>query len=239
MRTALLLLASLPLWGAAALVGTPGTTIADSVSSQGVTISASSAGNLLVTEIYHPSAITVSSVTSSGCTWSSAIASSSGNSRAEIWYCPNNGGGVTSITVTMSGSERWIARVSEWSGVATTTPLNAQNATAGAFGSAPSGSVTSVGSGSLVLATSGWNWSSTTSAGPTNSFTVLGTNINNATIQRSLVGAYKVGVAAGAQSTAWTISADVDWGVVAAAFTESGGGGGPAPPMRRRPVSLQ
>ena len=232
MKILTLLLLAAQLWGAAALVGTPGSTIADSVSSQGVTISSSTAGNLLVAEIYHPSVITVSSVTSSGCTWSSAIASSSGNSRVEIWYCPNNSGGVTSVTFTMSGSERWIARVSEWSGVATTSPLNAQNATAGAFGTSTTASVTAVGSGSLVIATSGWNWSSTTSAGPTNSFTTIGTNIHNGTVQRSLIGAYKVGVAAGAQSTGWTISGDVDWGAVAASFTESGG----APPAGKRKV---
>ena len=229
MKLLILLLITAQLWGAGAIVGTPGSTVADSVSSQSVTIASTTASNHLIADVYHPSSISVSSIACSGCTWQLACASSSGNSRSEIWYAESIPASVTSVTVTMSGSERWIARVSQVSGLATGAPVC--TASTGAFGLTASASVTATGSASFVMATAGWNWSSTAGA-PTNSFTVLGTNINNGTVQRSLVGAYKASVAAGAQSTAWTISGDVDWGAAAASFTESGG----APPAGKRKV---
>src|SRR5437763_8652068 len=106
---------------------------------------ASQAGTLLVATV---SAASTPNKFSAPAGWISASeANQVGEGRSEIWYYPNNPGGISSVTFTMNpATVNGNAQLSEWLGVAVASPLDqsgsstvavptttTSNATGGAF----------------------------------------------------------------------------------------------------------
>ena len=177
----------------------------------------STAGNLLVASLVYTST-TPSFSGPAGWTRGPHVASASG--ETEIWYDPNNAGGIASATFTFTSGPIAGGQLSEWSGVATTSPLD-QSATATATSStsvtvttaatAASGElgVTSfeeaLSSSSTVTFTPGTGW--------TNLVSTAGTNFTAQFTSDS-----KLGLAAGTVSEKETSSQSGTCAGVAATF---------------------
>src|SRR5438094_8068718 len=88
---------------------------------------ASQAGTLLVATV---SAETTPNKFGASAGWvSAAEANQVGEGRSEIWYYPNNPGGISSVTFTMNPATiNGNAQLSEWLGVATASPLDQSGA---------------------------------------------------------------------------------------------------------------
>jgi hypothetical protein len=103
-----------------------GTLVNSSSSSLALTLSAASAaGNLLVATLEDdPSGAAFSGPSG----WVRAVGANSGGTtnpgRAEIWYYADNPGGISTATFTASGATHVQGQLSEWSGVATSSPLD-------------------------------------------------------------------------------------------------------------------
>src|SRR5437667_9037574 len=84
---------------------------------------ASQAGTLLVATV---SAETTPNKFAATAGWVSASeANQVGEGRSEIWYYPNNPGGINSVTLTMNpATVNGNAQLSEWTGVAVASPLD-------------------------------------------------------------------------------------------------------------------
>ncbi|TMF92346.1 MAG: hypothetical protein E6I05_09965 [Chloroflexi bacterium] len=84
---------------------------------------ASQAGTLLVATV---SAETTPNKFAATAGWVSASeANQAGEGRSEIWYYPNNPGGINSVTFTMNpATVNGNAQLSEWTGVAVASPLD-------------------------------------------------------------------------------------------------------------------
>ena len=87
----------------------------------------SQAGTLLVATV---SAETTPNKFGASAGWvSAAEANQVGEGRSEIWYYPNNPGGISSVTFTMNPATiNGNAQLSEWLGVATASPLDQSGA---------------------------------------------------------------------------------------------------------------
>jgi putative Flp pilus-assembly TadE/G-like protein len=84
---------------------------------------ASQAGTLLVATVNTDS--TPNKFAAPAGWLSAAEANQAGEGRSEIWYYPNNPGGITSATFTMNpATVGGVAQITEWTGVATTSPLD-------------------------------------------------------------------------------------------------------------------
>jgi hypothetical protein len=81
---------------------------------------ASTAGNLLVATV---NADATSTPFTAPAGWVSAVGINQGTAgRVEIWYYPSNPGGITSVTFTTGVNA--VGQLTEWSGVAATSPLD-------------------------------------------------------------------------------------------------------------------
>ncbi len=92
----------------------------------------------------------LTSVTGGGATWTRA-ASSPINTNIEIWYGVTDG---SSATVTIARTNNTISiwlSVSEWSGLATTSPLDGANANDGTAATISAGSITTTNARDLVI----------------------------------------------------------------------------------------
>ena len=84
---------------------------------------ASQAGTLLVVNVSGVAGIT--SITGPVGWVQAATATQAGEGRNDTWYYPNNPGGISTVTFTVLPASRdTVAQMSEWSGVATATPLD-------------------------------------------------------------------------------------------------------------------
>jgi hypothetical protein len=97
------------------VLGNPGTAITPALPSPSTT------GNLLVAEI-DTGANT--SVTAPAGWAEAASVYEPEDGTAQIWYYPDNPGGISSATFSLSASDLVIAQLSEWSGVALVAPLD-------------------------------------------------------------------------------------------------------------------
>lgn len=175
---------------------------------------ASTAGNLLVA--------TVSDASTSGFSapagWIRAAAASGAASQAEIWYYPNNPGGITSATFTSGGLvfTFTVAQLSEWSGVVTSSPLEAS----GTATAAASGSVTASTSGATTV--SGELGIASFTAGASAGTFTRGAGWNNlggsSSTLTQYTADYRLGLAAGAVSDAQSSTVSGAWGAVIATF---------------------
>jgi hypothetical protein len=153
-RTLRLALAILPLVALALTVGVPageaaianvrtGSVVSSSGNSLAVTMSSgSTAGDLLVATISSDNGSATFSGPS-GWVQGPNVGVGGNSGRAEIWYYANNPGGISSATFTTSGATLVAGQLSEWSGVATSSPLDA------------SGTNTTTGATNITVSTSG------------------------------------------------------------------------------------
>jgi signal peptidase len=87
-----------------------------------VPFTASAAGNLLVANLsVGPSATT--STASAGWVYANGI-NTAGEGRNEIWYYPNNPGGLTTVTFTLAAGNGGLGQVTEWKNVSKVAPLD-------------------------------------------------------------------------------------------------------------------
>ena len=159
-------------------------------------------------------------------TWVKAVASFV-NHASEIWYGPNSSGSGTTVTVTYtntSGTRQ--VDVSEWSDIATSSPLDGSGGTnSGSSTNPATSSYSTSNADDLVIGTvkrdtgGGHTWD----AGPTNSFTDLDT-----TDDKRFHAAYRIVSATGCYSTDWTFNKSSTWDTAIIAFKKAAGGG-PAP----------
>src|SRR6266853_3260702 len=133
-----------------------------------ITISATSAGNLIVAQISNVGTRTVSSVTdnvSNMYVFATGSHQITTNHVIDTWYCQNCSAGATTVTVNFSGSCNSIVSVEEYSGVKTSGALDTANALYTAAGSTVGPSLTPSATGELL-----------TSAALTDDFFLTGVN---------------------------------------------------------------
>jgi hypothetical protein len=186
--------------------------------------SASTVGDTLILLVGddHTNNATVSSVTGGGVTtWTKVTEANgaTGAGAAEVWY-----GQVTSsassVTVTLSGSTNWqLANVSEWSGLAPSTPVDASTSSFGGATSFTAGPITTTQAGDLVISDA---WSAATGfTTPQNSttsgYTALSQTKAGGSYYRAW-GAYQVDNATGSISAGWTAPASGNYATAIAAF---------------------
>lgn len=83
---------------------------------------ASTAGNLLVA-IVNAGASVTQSTAPAGWVFANGV-NQPGCCRSELWYYPNNPGGILNATFTMAAGNQGIAQMTEWSNVSKVTPLD-------------------------------------------------------------------------------------------------------------------
>ncbi len=136
--------------------GPTGPTLVQTVGSSTTTVTfpaASTPGDLLVLSagVYTGASKPITAVSDGKNVWTKVLAKSvSGqNSDGELWYAAN-AASVTSVTVT-TGATTVALRLQEFSGVATTSPLDTSVGAAGDSTAAASGSVTPAAAGELAV----------------------------------------------------------------------------------------
>lgn len=213
MKLILFLLLSNCSFGAIALVR-QATGTAASGTSVSVTITAPTAGDMLILTLRsNPLNSTVSAVSGGGCTWSSVIAGAT-NRVAAIWKCPNSSGSGTTITITLANATtNSIANVSEWSGMDSSGTTDGTSTTSGANATPASTAISTTNANDLVVAVMGWGATSGAvfNTGPNNSFTALTTTSNvafDAAYQiESSTGSYSTGYGVGGTGPVWDFEA--------------------------------
>ena len=174
--------------------------------------SASTVGDTLILLVGddHSTNATVSSVSGGGvATWTKVTEQngSSGDGEAEIWYGPVTSS-ASSVTVTLSGSTNWqLASVSEWSGIASSSPVDASTSSAGSATSFTAGPITTTQTGDLVISDA---WTSFNSPGftspqdsTTSGYTALSQTMAGGSYYRAW-GAYTIDSSTGSISAGWT-----------------------------------
>jgi hypothetical protein len=190
---------------------------------------ASTAGTLLVATIWSQTSASQKPFTGPGAPWVQAVtAFQDGAAHTDIWYYPNNPGGITSATWGVSpASINAFGQMTEWNGVAAAAPLdqtgsitissqvkNATVTTAGAMSAANELVITNVGfapQGAGNTYTSGPGWA---------------TLVNDA--DDGFASEDRVNLPAGTASETVSYTSDTTWAAVIATFKPSGGGGSPS-----------
>src|SRR2546430_5129185 len=134
----------------------------EAVNSSGLSVSptlasASTAGNLLVATVYGNSTVTLNGP--AGWTRAAAV-QGTGVGEVETWYYANNPGGITTATwSSQSGGAPTMAQLSEWSGVATSSPVDATGTANVAATTTPTATAGSATTGGGELAVGGFTGS--------------------------------------------------------------------------------
>lgn len=186
------------------------------------------AGNLLIAAIttYNGShTVTVSDGTNGSYTQAGGYSTAPvGGGRVSIWYIANCAGSVQpTVTVTPDSASFVTIALHEFSGVATSTPLDATNPHNGSTTTTPTTGTCTAAAGELVFAAfqSGNNPGvGTTVASP---FTILLDSANPGS--GPLVAAYDVN-AAGSEGATWTCNTTGNYAALAASFKPAGAAGG-------------
>jgi hypothetical protein len=189
---------------------------------------ASTAGNLLVVTL-RSETISPNKPFTAPAGWVSALAGGAvldGTAHTEIWYYPNNPGGITSADFGIAPSSiDAVAQMSEWSGVATVSPLDKT-------GSAAVSSSTRTPTISTSAATAVANELVVTSIGASNqqnpqTFTP-GAGWSNLANSPSnfFLSDYRLNLAAGVASETVSGAQSTTWAMTIASFKPAAGGGG-------------
>lgn len=172
---------------------------------------AASAGNYLVACIESEFGTTVSSIATSNVSWSKLASGINGFAvGVEIWLGAVSGGSSgTTATITKSGSGNTAVNISEYSGIASVSPVDVTGVSATGTDAAPTtGAYSTVTTGDIVIACVGYAAAVSVST-PPSGYTVL--TQASASGPNRVNSAYKLGVATGAQSAAWAISSSAAW----------------------------
>jgi hypothetical protein len=183
-------------------------------------LAASTAGTLLIATLAGQNN---ANFTGPGAPWVFAARVGRTNDRAEVWYYPNNPGGITSAgTFTNGGTSFTAGQLSEWSGVATSSPLDQTGTnTAGTAGTslAVTTSAATTLAGDLVVTSfsEALTTAATATFTPGTSWTNLG-NTGASSIRWKYAADYRLGVAAGIASETQTSNKSGTWAGAIAAF---------------------
>jgi len=190
-----------------------------------VTITAPTAGNALLMAMANNSNTNPTSITGGGVTWVLARQQLDGTNRSgEVWYGLNSSGSGTSVDFTYAAKGHTSVNISEWSGVATSSALDATNGITASSTTIDSQSVTTaIDDEVLIVAANNSNDGIAPSAGPTDSFTALTYVQGND--DNDLLCAYRLPGVVGTYNTTWTVSTSEAHPVSIAAFE------GTAPPV--------
>jgi hypothetical protein len=145
-----------------------------------------------------------------------------GSARTEIWYYPDNPGGI--ISVTFGTPNNAIVQLTEWSGVATVAPLDQTGATAinsntTTANNSTSGAMTVANE--LVITNEGYNAGGGATFTPGAGWTTL---VNDTA--RDFASEYRLNLPAGVASETVTSSSATTWSLTIATFKPAGAGGG-------------
>lgn len=186
-----------------------------------ITCTSSTAGNLLVLVIHVQSTtVVVNSVTDNlGSTWVKAVDLSTSGSYTGIWYLANCPAGVTSVTAVESVGTSFNGNVSQWSGVATTTPVRATN-TAAVITSPNRTGTAAATAGDLAIG--GISANSATARTLSAPFTALTTGVVPASF--SGLHAYDLPGSSGTEEGQWTTASAANTGGAIALFIPASGG---------------
>ena len=194
---------------------------ATSTASSGTSLSTTLASNpnagdaLVLTLGAAPSSTSISSISGGGVTWAKAARSST-NRDSEVWYGLNSSGSGKNVTTTLSTacSGSCLINISEWSGIATSSALDATSTRTGsAVTIVTSPTSTTSNQNDLIIATERGTTSSVLTAGPTGAFTALAgasSSVGNST--------YDVVTATVTTSTKWTFTSATSFDSVIAAL---------------------
>jgi IPT/TIG domain len=201
-----------------------------STSSVTVTLSGVAAGHLLTCAITYgnPGGTTLAVSDNINGAWSVAgsVHFSTGISQTTaLFYLANSKAGTTTITGKPgSAGEYGAMDCQEWSGVATSSPLDQTAEQDGTTANPSSGSVTTTASGELILGDLENGYSPSAGSG----FTLLNTDTSPGT-GSGLNTEYRIQASAGAAAATWTL-ATTTWTAQVATFKSSTGTGGGTPP---------
>jgi hypothetical protein len=179
--------------------------------------SASTAGTLLVATLASQKNGTYSGPSG----WTRAVRVGQSNADSEIWYYASNPGGITSASFTNSGASSTAGQLSEWSAVATSSPLDKKGTTtvtlATSASPATSAATTVAGELAVTAAAQYITVASTASYTPAAGWTNLG-NSGATSSSYQYTADYQTGVATGTVSETITSSSLGAWSAVVATF---------------------
>jgi hypothetical protein len=123
---------------------------------------ATASGNLLTGWLYSNNSSATFNDTLVGTGWTLAVSGGQAFNWASLWYKANCGASETAPTVTTGGSV-YYARLAEYSGAATTSPVDSSGGNGGTGGSteAATNAASDAAAGSLILFCGGWNGGNT------------------------------------------------------------------------------
>lgn len=206
-----------------AIVQKPGAYSAANATTVAVTLSSTSAGNLLVVGTYNSNTATVSSIVDNIGTnvyvqATSALGTNS-NRKTDVWHVLSTSAGVTTITVTFSGAAGTYDKcvwAYEISGVAAPVFDLANNSTGNSSGNAvPGGSVTTTGTTGFILGVAFCNGGVVASPAAGNEFTSGSTTVD------SYSSCSLLSSTAAAHAPAWTNNSDGAYVTSTSAYKES------------------
>jgi hypothetical protein len=178
---------------------------------------ASTAGTLLVATLASQKNTTFSAPAG----WVRAVNGGRINAEAEIWYYANNPGGITSAAFTVSGSASTAGQLSEWSGVASSSPVDktgsATTAAATSITPTTNGPTTVAGGLAVTAAAEYLTLAGTATFTPAAGWTNLG-NSGAMSSSYHYTADYRTGVAAGTVSETITSSTIGAWAGAVAVF---------------------
>ena len=193
-------------------------TIAAASNTTTLTLTAPTNGNTLVLVItaLGTEAATISTVVETNVTWTLDQSSSNTNAKVFSYRVTVAASASTSLVVTLSGNATvaWHLEVSEWSGIATSSPLDVNGTNAGTSSVVASGTISPTAGLNELIIVAGRNAGSNAGlAGPTNSFTFL-TTPNASTQIAYLV----VASTTGTYSTGWNYTTNGNWNISYATY---------------------
>ncbi|MGD0124662.1 MAG: choice-of-anchor D domain-containing protein [Terriglobia bacterium] len=194
--------------------------------------SSTRAGDLLLVAFDYDSSVTPASVTDSQGDVFTAVGnqlSTPGGALSRVYYAKNIKGGADTVTVTLSASSSYLELyLSEYSGINTSNPIDAEAGASGNAGAVSSGSVTTTAAGDIIYGYCVADWSCIVGSGFNARSTLDGNLMEDET-------------AGGAGSYAATGTADGGWTMQMVALSPasaSGSGQPPAPGISISPSSI-
>jgi hypothetical protein len=178
---------------------------------------ASTAGTLLVATLASQKNTTFTAPTG----WVRAVTSSRANAEAEIWYYAGNPGGITSASFADTGSTSTAGQLSEWTGVAASSPSDktgtATTTLAATIAPATSAATTVAGELAVTAAAEYLIVAGTATFTPGSGWTNLG-NSGASSSSYLYTADYKTGVATGTVTETITSSSSGAWAAAVATF---------------------
>lgn len=204
----------------ASLVQNSAVTCGGSVANRQVTLTGTTAGNLIVvagTYFAAGTTITVSDSVNGTYTQVFVQAAASDSHRTSLSYKANIAGGTVTITYTPPSAADTCIIAAEFNGIATVSPLNTSNSTNGTGTTANSSSITTTQATTTLIAVEGQGTSgSITQNAGSQGFTLIGENESGASAE-PISFVYRVVTSTGSYNHTWTVPND-DWAAGIGAF---------------------